>query len=316
MSDFNLKGKRIWVAGHTGMVGSALMRRLATEDCLLLSATHGALDLTRQADVEDWVHENKPDLVFLAAAKVGGIVANRDFPADFSYINQAIQSNVIQASFDSGVEKLVFLGSACMYPRTAPQPMSEDQMMTGPLEPTNEAYAVAKIAGMQLCRSIRLQHGRDFITVLPTNSYGPCDNYDPVTSHVPAALMFKCHQAKLAGAGFIDVWGSGKPTRDFLHVDDMADALILVARCYSDDAPINIGSGLETSIHALAEAISAAVGFKGELRFDAGKPDGAPRKILDNSKLNALGWEPKHTLQSGMKHAYDWFLENVAAGHR
>jgi len=309
MAEYEIAGKRVWIAGHTGMVGSALVRRLTSEDCTLLTAGRAELDLTRQADVENWVEANKPDLVLLAAAKVGGIIANRDFPADFSYDNQVIQTNIMHAAFKAGAEKLVFLGSACMYPRDAKQPLVEDQLMTGPLEPTNEAYGTAKLAGMQLCQSFRRQHGADFITVLPTNSYGPNDNYDPVTSHVPAALMVKCHEAKESGAPHIEVWGSGKPARDFLHVDDMVDAIISVTRHYSDEAPINIGSGTETSISELAEAIAGAVGFGGDLKFDASKPDGALRKILDSKKLTALGWKPRYSLQSGMKHAYDWYRE-------
>lgn len=309
MANYDIADKRVWVAGHAGMVGSALVRRLADEDCTVLTVSRAQLDLTRQADVESWAETNKPDLVFLAAAKVGGILANRDFPADFSYINQAIQTNVTHAAFKAGAEKLVFLGSACMYPRDASQPLREGQLMTGPLEPTNEAYGTAKLAGMQLCQSYRRQHGCDFITVLPTNSYGPFDNYDPLTSHVPAALMVKCHEAKISGAPYVEVWGTGKPTRDFLHVDDMVDGIIAAAAHYSSDKPINIGSGQEVSIAELASAIAGAVGYGGELKFDALKPDGAPRKLLDNSKLKNLGWKPKHSLPSGMKHAYEYYLE-------
>ena len=309
MINYDLTGKRIWVAGHTGMVGSALVRRLQDEDCTLLTIDRDGLDLTRQSDVEQWVSAHRPDLVFMAAAKVGGIIANRDFPAEFAYVNQVIQTNVINAAYKAGVEKLVFLGSACMYPRDASQPLSEDQLMTGLLEPTNEAYGMAKLAGMQLCQSYRRQYGSDFITVLPTNSYGPNDNYDPITSHVPAALMVKCHEAKNSEAPHVEVWGSGKPTRDFLHVDDMADAIVAASKLYSAEAPINIGSGTEVSIGDLAGAIADAVGFEGALSFDASKPDGAPRKILDNSKLKNLGWKPKHSLPSGMKHAYEYYKE-------
>jgi GDP-L-fucose synthase len=307
----NLEGKKVWVAGASGMVGSAIVRRIKREACVILAPSRKELDLTRQQQVEDWVAINKPDVVFLASAKVGGIVANRDYPADFAYINQVIQSNVIHSAFKFSVEKLVFLGSACMYPRDVSQPLCEDQIMTSALEPTNEAYGVAKIAGMQLCQSYRRQHGADFITVLPTNSYGPCDNYDLETSHVPAALMVKCHNAKIAREGHIEVWGSGTPTRDFLHVDDMADGIVELAVNYSDEAPVNLGSGTETSIRELAMAISEAVGFQGDLQFDASKPDGAPRKLLDNTKMCALGWEPKHSLLSGMEHAYEWYKKNV-----
>lgn len=309
-ASYDVRGKRVWVAGHAGMVGSALVRRLAFEDCTVLTAPRAALDLTRQTDVESWVRANKPDLVLLAAAKVGGIIANRDLPADFAYINQVIQTNVIHAAHRIGVEKLVFLGSACMYPRGGVQPLAEDQLMTGPLEPTNEAYAVAKIAGMQLCQSYRRQYGADFITVLPTNSYGPKDNYDPLTSHVPAALMVKCHEAKVSGASSVEVWGSGNPTRDFLHVDDMADGILAATKLYSGTAPVNIGSGTETSIRELADAIADAVGFEGMLKFDASKPDGAPRKILDISKMKSLGWTPHYSLPSGMKHAYEWYQKH------
>lgn len=309
----SFRGKKVWVAGHTGMVGGAIVRRLASEDCEPLVATQQELDLTRQTDVENWVNANRPDIVFLAAAKVGGIVANRDYPADFGYINQMIQCNVIEAALRTDVEKLVFLGSACMYPKNCQQPLTEQQLMSGPLEPTNEAYAMAKLAGMQLCQSYRRQHGADFITVLPTNSYGPGDNFDPVTSHVPAALMLKCFNAKKTGAKHIDVWGSGKPTRDFIHVDDMADGVVFAAKHYGDGAPINIGSGIETSIRELAETIQSAVGFEGELKFDPSKPDGMLRKVLDPSKMRALGWEPRYSLASGMEHAYQWFEKHHGA---
>lgn len=309
MKDF--AGKRVWVAGAGGMVGTALVRRLSSEDCSILAPTRAELDLTRQQDCENWVVANKPDMVFLAAAKVGGIIANRDFPAEFAYKNQSIQMNVINSTFKAGIQKLVFLGSACMYPRDAVQPLKEDQLMTGPLEPTNEAYGVAKLAGMQLCQSYRRQYGVDFITVLPTNSYGPKDNYDLETSHVPAALMVKCHQAKQKGDEFLPVWGSGRPTRDFLHVDDMADGIVALAKRYSGEAPVNLGSGVETSIQELAEAVKKAVGFDGVLQFDANKPDGAPRKVLDTSFMKNIGWQPRHNISSGMKHAYDWYLDNI-----
>ncbi len=311
---YDLLGKRVWVAGHTGMVGSALVRRLKREGCTILTVGREQLDLTRQADVENWVAANQPDLVFWAAAKVGGIVANRDYPADFAYINQVMQTNAISACYQQGVEKFIFLGSACMYPRAAAQPLVEHQIMSGPLEVTNEAYGVAKIAGMQLCQSYRQQYGSDFVTVLPTNSYGPGDNYDLETGHVPAAIMVKCHRARVEGRPAISVWGSGAPTRDFLHVDDMADGIVRVAKYYSDIAPINISSGQEVSIQELVTTICEATGFSGQVEFDSTKPDGALRKVLANSKLAQLGWAPEHTLLSGMKHAYDWYKKNSDLG--
>ncbi|MBV1901860.1 MAG: GDP-L-fucose synthase [Kordiimonadaceae bacterium] len=305
-------GKRVWVAGHNGMVGSALVRALEGSGCILLTASRSTLDLTRQSDIETWVNHHKPDVVFLAAAKVGGIHANRSLPADFAYQNIALQTNIMNACFEARIDKLVFLGSACMYPRAAAQPMSENMLMTGPLEPTNEAYAVAKLSGLQLCQAYRRQHGADFITVLPTNAYGPHDNFDPETSHVPAALMLKCHQAKTARADHISIWGSGAPLREFIHADDMADAILHLGSCHTGDQPLNIGSGAEVSIKDLALTIADAVGFKGGFIFDTSKPDGSPRKLLDSSKLLATGWKPKYTLKTGMKHAYDWFLENAS----
>ena len=306
------KGKRIWIAGATGMVGASIVRNLSQKPCTLLIPTRSELDLTRQSETEAWARDAKPDIVFVAAAKVGGIAANSTYVADFGYINQVIQSNIIHSAFLAGAKKLVFLGSACMYPRSTSQPMHEDQILTGPLEPTNEPYAVAKIAGMNLCQGYRKQYGVDYITLVPTNSYGPHDNYDPETSHVPAALMVKFHEAKKTGKSTVDIWGTGTPTRDFLHVDDMAGAIVIAAEHYSSATPLNVGSGKEVSIAELASAISNAVGFGGDLVFDKTKPDGAPRKVLDTTKMLNLGWKPQYDLVSGMEHAYKWYQKNVA----
>jgi GDP-L-fucose synthase len=307
---FSLGGKRVWVAGETGMVGQAIVRRLSGEGCTMLSARHADVDLTRQADVETWMITNKPDLIFLAAARVGGIHANNTYPAQFIYDNLMIAANIIEAARKANVGKLVFLGSSCIYPKMAPQPIPEAALLTGPLEPTNEWYAIAKIAGIKLCQSYRMQHGCDFISAMPTNLYGPGDNFDLETSHVLPALLRKAHDAKLASAQSMTVWGSGTPLREFLHVDDLADGLVFLAQHYSDGEIVNIGSGEEVSIRALAEQVCAAVGFVGDLKFDAAKPDGTPRKLIDSGRLHTLGWAPRTTLADGLADTYRWFLDH------
>ncbi|MGL4405359.1 MAG: GDP-L-fucose synthase, partial [Notoacmeibacter sp.] len=286
----SLSGKRIWVSGHRGMVGSALIRRLAEENCTILTAPRDTVDLRRQEQVERWMQSESPDIVFLAAAKVGGIQANNTRPAEFLYDNLMIEANIIHAAHNIKVEKLVFLGSTCIYPKFAPQPITEDALLTGPLEPTNEWYAIAKIAGIKLCQAYRKQYGCDFIAAQPTNLYGPGDNYDLNNSHVLPALIRKAHEATIANADSMTVWGSGTPLREFLHVDDLADACIFLAKHYSADGHINVGSGQEVSIKELAELVCKVVGFRGELKFDTDKPDGTPRKLADTSLLKSLGW--------------------------
>lgn len=309
--EFPLAGKRVWIAGHSGMVGSALVRRLATGDCQLLTATHSELDLIRQADVESWMNANRPDVVFLAAAKVGGIHANNSFPAEFLYNNMMMEANVIHSAWKTGVQKLVFLGSTCIYPRLAPQPMPEDALLSGPLEPTNEWYAIAKIAGIKLCQAYRKQYGSDFIAAQPTNLYGPGDNYDLETSHVLPALLRKAHEAKHANAQSMTVWGSGRPLREFLHVDDLADAVVFLAQNYSGHSHVNIGSGEEVSIRTLAELVCDTVGFEGRLEFDASKPDGTPRKLADVSLLTSMGWSRARSLEDGLAQTYADYLQTL-----
>ncbi|WP_108880557.1 GDP-L-fucose synthase [Anderseniella sp. Alg231-50] len=301
---FPLAGKSVWVAGHRGMVGSALVRRLQSEKCSVLTASRDDADLVRQEDVENWMNANRPQVVFLAAAKVGGIHANNTYPAQFLYENLMIEANIIHAAFKAGVEKLVFLGSTCIYPKLAPQPIPEEALLTGSLEPTNEWYAIAKIAGIKLCQAYRRQHGSDFIAAQPTNLYGPGDNYDLATSHVLPALLRKAHEAKVSGAKTLSVWGSGTPLREFLHVDDLADAVVFLAKHYSGDRHINVGSGEEVSIRELAEAVCQVVGFEGELEFDASKPDGTPRKLADVSRLTQLGWQSARSLEEGLESTY------------
>lgn len=304
---FDLTGKRVFVAGHRGMVGGALVRRLADEPCQVITATREQLDLTDQQAVRTWFMANRPDVVVLAAAKVGGIHANNSFPVDFLADNLTLQTNVITSAHAAGVQKLLFLGSSCIYPRLAPQPISEDALLTGPLEPTNEWYAIAKIAGIKLCQAYRKQYGADFITAQPTNLYGPGDNYDLQSSHVLPALLRKFHEAKQAGSKEVVVWGSGKPLREFLHVDDLADALVHLLWNYSDDVPLNVGSGVEVTIKELAQTIAKVVGFDGALSFDASKPDGTPRKLMDSSRLHAFGWNRARGLEEGIAQAYeDW----------
>jgi GDP-L-fucose synthase len=301
---YQLRGKRVWVAGHRGMVGAALVRRLAAENCELLMTERRTLDLARQDAVESWMAEARPQAVFVAAAKVGGILANDTYPAEFLYENLMIEANVIHAASTVGVEKLLFLGSSCVYPKLAAQPIREDALLSGPLEPTNEWYAVAKIAGIKLAQAYRRQYGCDFISAMPTNLYGPGDNYDLATSHVLPALIRKAHEAKARGESELVVWGTGTPRREFLHVDDCADALVRVLQVYSDSEPINIGSGQDLTIADLARLVAEVVGFSGEIVWDATKPDGTPRKLMDGSKLSALGWRPRIGLSEGIADAY------------
>ena len=310
MSQYSLSGKRVWVAGHRGMVGSAIVRRLAGEDCEILSAPRDRIDLRDQAATSAWIAKNRPQAVFLAAAKVGGILANDTRPAEFLFDNLTIESNVIEASYRCGVEKLLFLGSSCIYPRLAPQPIPEDALLTGPLEPTNEWYAIAKIAGVKLAQAYRRQFGCDFISAMPTNLYGPGDNFDLAASHVIPALMRKTHEAKLRGDPSVTIWGNGSPRREFLHVDDCADACVHLMKVYSDESHVNVGSGMEVSIRDLASLIREVVGFRGEIVLDASKPDGAPRKLMNNGKLSALGWRARLALRDGLTTTYEWFLRS------
>ncbi|MFO0995613.1 MAG: GDP-L-fucose synthase [Alphaproteobacteria bacterium] len=310
---FTLEGRRIFVAGHRGMVGSAVARRLAREKCEVVTVGRDSVDLRRQAEVEDWFAKAKPDAVFLAAATVGGILANDSRPADFLYDNLAIETNVIHAAWRAGVKKLLFLGSSCIYPRLAPQPMVEDALLTGPLEPTNQWYAIAKIAGLMMCQAYRRQHGADFISAMPTNLYGPGDTFDLRASHVVPALLMKAHRAKMTGAPALEVWGSGRPRREFLYVDDLADALVHLMVHYSAESTINVGLGEDVTIRELAELVAETVGFKGALAFDASKPDGTPRKLLDVGRIHALGWRAKTPLREGLARAYAWFLDHEAA---
>lgn len=305
---FDLRGKRVYVAGHTGLAGSAIVRRLASEDCEILTTDHRELDLAEQDATENWINCAKPDAIFLAAARVGGIYANDKFPADFLGDNLAIGLNVLRAAVSAKVRKVMFLGSSCVFPRNAPQPMTEDLLLTGSLEPTNEWYAVAKIAGLKLAQAYRRQFGVDFISVMPTNLYGPGDNYHPENSHVPAALIRRFHEAKLKGADQIVVWGTGKPKREFLAADDLGDACIFIMKHYSDEGFLNIGTGKEVSIGEFARLVAEIVGYRGELVFDTSRPDGPPRKLLDISKVTALGWTAKTPLREGLQAAYKDFL--------
>jgi GDP-L-fucose synthase len=302
----------IYVAGHNGLVGSAIARRLRADGASqLLLRSSKELDLRRQAEVERFFAEQRPQYVFLAAARVGGIEANRSRPAQFIRDNLQIQTNVIDAAYRNGARKLLFLGSSCIYPRLAPQPMPEDCLLTGPLESTNQWYAIAKIAGLKMCQAYRREFQFDAICAMPTNLYGPGDNFNLLESHVLAALIRKCHEAKLHQAAAVEVWGTGTPRREFLHVDDLADACVYLMRTYSDEAPVNIGWGLDVSIAELARLVADTVGYKGELRFDVSKPDGVPRKLLDTSRLTALGWQPKIRLDAGLISTYQWFLTHL-----
>lgn len=305
---------RIYVAGHRGLAGSALVRALrAKGHANIITRTHTELDLTAPLAVATFFQAEKPDVVFLAAAKVGGILANDTFPADFLYDNLMIVANLVKASFDAGVGKVVFLGSSCIYPKMAPQPMREDALLTGPLEPTNEWYAIAKIAGIKLCQAFRRQHGCDYVSAMPTNLYGPEDNFDLQSSHVLPALMRKAHEARASREPLV-VWGTGTVRREFLHVDDCADAIVFLLRHYSGEEHVNVGCGADVSIAEVATLVADIVGHKGGLVFDAAKPDGTPRKLMDTAKLTAMGWQPRIPLREGLASTYTWFRENVAGG--
>ena len=306
---YPLAGKRVFVAGERGMVGRAIVRRLASSGCDLLSAPRPALDLENEASLGAWFRAKRPQAVFLAAAKVGGIRANDTLPVDFLERNLRIAANVIRAAHETKVEKLVFLGSSCIYPRDARQPMTEEALLTGPLEPTNQWYAIAKIAGIKLCEAYRKQYGDDFVSVMPTNLYGPGDNYHPEHSHVPAALIRRFHEAKESGAGDVIVWGTGTPRREFMHVDDMADGCVFVMERYSGAGMLNVGTGLDVTIAEFAAMVAEVVGYKGKLTFDTARPDGTPRKLLDVSKLAALGWRARTGLREGLADAYADFLK-------
>ena len=309
---FDLRGKRVYVAGHLGLAGSAIVRRLASEPCEVLTACRRELDLTQQEATETWIKQVRPDVIFLAAGRVGGIHANEAFPADFLSDNLAIGINVLRAAVATKVKKLMFLGSSCVFPRNAPQPMTEDLLLTGALEPTNEWYAVAKIAGLKLAQAYRRQFGVDFISVMPTNLHGPGDNYHPANSHVPAALIRRFHEAKVKGADEVVVWGTGRPKREFLAADDLGDACIFVMKHYSGEEFINIGTGKELSIEEFARLVAEIVGYRGKLVFDTSRPDGPPRKLLDVSKLTALGWTAKTPLRQGLQTTYKDFFDHAA----
>ena len=310
---FPLAGRRVFVAGHRGMVGSALVRRLVQEDCSVLTVARDELDLRNQAATRDWFAEARPEAVFLAAAKVGGILANDSFPADFLHDNLAIQTNVIDAGHRAGTAKLMLLGSSCIYPKHAEQPIREEALLTGPLEPTNEWYAIAKIAGIKLCAAYRRQHDCDFVSVMPTNLYGPGDNFDLQSSHVLPALIAKAHAAKLAGADALTIWGTGTPRREFLHVDDLAEACVFLMQHWSAEQHINIGYGDDITIRDLAALVCRVVGFDGVIRCDPSKPDGTPRKLLDSGRLRALGWAPSIALEDGIAATYTAYLAGLAA---
>lgn len=302
---------RVFVAGATGMVGSAIIRRLQRADGYeILYGPVPRVDLRNQQEASDLIQALEPDWVFLAAARVGGIYANNTFPAQFIYDNLAIETTVMHAAYRNGVKKLLFLGSACIYPRLAPQPIKEEYLLTGYLEPTNEPYAIAKIAGLIMARSYNREYGTNFISVMPTNLYGPNDNFDLLNSHVPAALMRKFHEAKQGHLDSVEVWGTGKPTREFLHVDDLADACLFLMERYNSNETINIGTGQEISIGDLALMIKEIVGFQGKLRFNTDAPDGMPRRVLDVSRLTALGWRPSYSLRKGLSATYQWYVEN------
>jgi len=309
---FDLAGKRVWVAGHKGMVGSALVRRLAREGSEVLVADRTELDLLDQAGVRAWLRDRRPDAIIVAAAKVGGILANSTYPADFLYDNLVIETNVIEGSLRAGVGKLLFLGSSCIFPKFAPQPIEEESLLTGPLEPTNEWYAIAKIAGIKLCQAFRAQHGVEYISGMPTNLYGPNDNFDLQSSHVLPALIRKFSDAARSGADTVTVWGSGTPRREFLHVDDCADACVFLLKNYSGEQFVNIGFGSDVTIAELASLVADVTGFKGAIALDSSKPDGTPRKLMSSARLNGMGWTPQISLEAGITKTYQWYLDNVA----
>ena len=304
---YDLAGKRVWVAGHSGMVGSALARRLAGTGAEILTVARDSVDLRRQAGVEEWLAAHRPNAVFLVAATVGGIEANRTRPADFLYDNLAISANIIHAAAETGVHKLLFLGSSCCYPREAAQPVSEEALLTGPLEPTNEAFAIAKIASAKLCQAYRRQHGKDFIVAVPTNLFGPGDKFSLTDGHVIPSLLRKIGEARESGAECVDIWGTGEPVREFLYVDDAADALVFLMERYSEDDMINVAGGETVSIRELAQRIAEITGYSGIFRFDTSKPDGMPRKVLDGSRIRAAGWQPSTSLREGLARTWQWF---------
>ncbi|BAE48965.1 GDP-L-fucose synthase family protein [Paramagnetospirillum magneticum] len=308
---YSLAGKRVWVAGHRGMAGSAIVRRLEREDCRVLTVGHAELDLRDQAATLAWMEANRPQAVFFAAGTVGGILANSTRPAEFLYDNLAMITNAVSASRQTGVEKLLYLGSSCIYPRLAAQPMAEDALLTGPLEPTNEWYAIAKIAGIKLCQAFRRQWGCDFISAMPTNLYGPGDNYHPEHSHVVAALIRRAHEARDAGAPELVIWGTGTPLREFLAADDLADACVFLMKAYSAEAHVNVGTGIEHSIRQLAETVAKVVDYRGRLVFDVSKPDGSPRKLMDVGRMTELGWKAPTGLEDGLRAAYAWYVANL-----
>lgn len=308
---FPLSGKRVWVAGHRGMVGSALVRRLQSENCEILIISRAELDLRRQEPVEEWLSANRPDAIFLAAAKVGGIFANESYPAEFIHDNLSIEVNIIEAARKFGVSKVQFLGSVCIYPKLAPQPVKEEALLSGFLEPTNQWYAVAKIAGLKMAQAYRREYGCDFISAMPANLYGPGDNFNLAGGHVLPALLRKAHEAKTAGAQEIGIWGSGKPRREFLHVDDCADALVYLMKNYSGEDHINVGVGEDITIQDLTRMVCETVGFKGAIRNDTSKPDGTPARLMSNEKLISLGWQSKIGLREGISDTYRWYLDNI-----
>ena len=312
LAPYSLLGKRVWVAGHSGMVGTAITRRLNGEQCIMLTASHKDLDLTRQRDVEDWMAETNPQCIFLAAAVVGGIFANDSRPAKFLTDNLQIQTNIISTAHKIGAEKLLFLASSCIYPKLATQPINEDALLSGPLEPTNQWYAVAKIAGVKQCQAYRREYGCDFISAMPTNLYGPDDNFDLLSSHVLPALIVKAHNAKIAGKETLTLWGSGKPRREFLYVEDLADACVFLIKNYSGDNILNVGYGSDITIRELAEVVSDVVGFKGEFEYDLQKADGTPQKLLYFTRLRSLGWRASTDLRTGIAKTYEWYLQNEA----
>ena len=305
---FPLDGKRVWVAGHKGMAGSAIVRRLQQENCTIVTVTRQEVDLLRQSQVEEWLARNKPDAVFLAAATVGGILANATRPAEFLYENLVIESNIIHAAYKANVQKLLFLGSSCIYPKLAPQPMTEDALLTGPLEPTNEWYAIAKIAGIKLCQAYRKQYGCDFISAMPTNLFGPGDRYELTQGHVVAALIMKIASAKKSGSDTVELWGSGTPKREFLFVDDLADALVFLMKNYSDIGHVNVGTGKDMTIRELASRIATAAGWDGRFTYDSSKPDGTPRKVMNISRLSAMGWTAQTSFDEAMTRTWQAFL--------
>jgi GDP-L-fucose synthase len=308
---FPLEGKRIWVAGHRGMVGSSIVRRLKWEGCEILTASSSELDLRRQAPTEQWIAEHRPDVIVLAAARVGGILVNDLQPADFLHDNLIIQTNVLEAAYRTGVPRVLVLGSSCIYPKFAPQPIVEEALLTGSLEPTNEWYAIAKIAGIKLAQAYRRQHGCDFISAMPTNLYGPGDNFDLHSSHVLPALIRKAHEAKEAEAEALTLWGTGSPRREFLHVEDCADALVHLLKVYSGELHINVGSGEDLTIRDLASLVCDVVGFEGRIDCDTSKPDGTPRKLMSADRIRAMGWTPTIRLREGIAATYQWFLANA-----